>query len=140
MFRIRLTEVFPSEFLVWLSHLGMFSGSVMPSRQMTCSQMPDELLVATDGTRDKKCHQAQTFTFSPPGAKLKVLLFKPERCRPALVSGETVNSEQEGDWFCWADFSFALFTLHLAQQGFTFLSLLEWLVSETFVTTSLHGL
>lgn len=57
-----------------------------------------------------------------------------------MVSAEAVYSEQREDWFCWADFSFALFTLHLAQQGFTFLSLLEWFVSETFVKTSLHGL
>lgn len=57
----------------------MFAGSVTPSRQTSCSEMLDELLVATEGIRDKKCHQAQTFSFSPLGAKLKVLLFTPER-------------------------------------------------------------
>lgn len=79
MFRVWVKEVFPSELLEWLNDLGIFAGSVMPSRQMMYLKMSDELLVATDGIRDKKCHQAQTFTFSPLGTKLKVLLLKAER-------------------------------------------------------------
>lgn len=38
-----------------------------------------------------------------------------------------------------ADFSFALFTLHLLHQGFAFPSLAKHLVSETFPEVTLRG-